>query len=68
MRVVGADARYFKLMETAPHVTASPFVARNQKPDKNGTLTSCAAALPARAVLDSQPRGQAGGRWPRRFR
>jgi hypothetical protein len=55
MRVVAAGARYFKLMETPPHVTASPLVARNQKPDKKGTLTSCAAALPARAVLDSRP-------------
>jgi len=52
---VGAYARYFKLMETPPHVTASPLVARNQKPDKKGTLTSCAAALPVRAVLDSRP-------------
>ena len=26
MRVVGVDARYFKLMETAPHVTASPLL------------------------------------------
>jgi hypothetical protein len=35
MRVVGAGARYFKLMETPPHVTASRLAARNQKPDKN---------------------------------